>query len=280
MDDLPVGLLVGAGANQKLYYIEADALGTPRVVIDPDRNVAVWRWDLAGEAFGNNTPNEDPDGDGIAFVFDMRFPGQRYDSAAGMNYNYFRDYDPSIGRYSQSDPIGLSGGISAYGYVGGNPMTGVDPLGLETFGPWSFPPGPERDRLSRPDALTILNYYYNEMKRTRIKGPSDQVFHCIAACRAKKNSRNNIDEIRWLLDRKENVDFMSWKAGHYGQGLSREEMLEDNAQDRAVNETGLQCPANVPCAKQCRPYINALKPGSRALMERYLSSPANSIYPD
>ncbi len=130
MDDLPVGLLVGAGANQKLYYIEADALGTPRVVIDPDRNVAVWRWDLAGEAFGNNTPNEDPDGDGTAFVFDMRFPGQRYDSATGMNYNYFRDYDPSVGRYTQSDPIGLAGGISTYGYVGGNPLTRTDAFGL------------------------------------------------------------------------------------------------------------------------------------------------------
>jgi RHS repeat-associated protein len=130
MDDLPVGLLVGAGANQKLYYIEADALGTPRVVIDPDRNVAVWRWDLAGEAFGNNTPNEDPDGDGTAFVFDMRFPGQRYDSATGMNYNYFRDYDPSMGRYTQSDPIGLAGGISTYGYVGGNPLTRTDAFGL------------------------------------------------------------------------------------------------------------------------------------------------------
>ena len=39
-----MGLLVGAGTNQKLYYLEADALGTPRVVIDPVRNVAIWRW--------------------------------------------------------------------------------------------------------------------------------------------------------------------------------------------------------------------------------------------
>jgi RHS repeat-associated protein len=130
MDDLPVGLLVGAGANQKLYYIEADALGTPRVVIDPGRNVAVWRWDLAGEAFGNNTPNEDPDGDGTAFVFDMRFPGQRHDSATGMNYNYFRDYDAATGRYVQSDPIGLGGGISTYGYVRARPLLMSDFFGL------------------------------------------------------------------------------------------------------------------------------------------------------
>ena len=130
LDDLPVGLLVGAGANQKLYYIEADALGTLRVVIDPDRDVAVWRWELSGEAFGASAPNEDADNDGAPFVLDMRFPGQRYDSASGMNYNYFRDYDPSTGRYSQSDPIGLKGGVSTYGYVGGNPLNSVDAFGL------------------------------------------------------------------------------------------------------------------------------------------------------
>jgi RHS repeat-associated protein len=131
LDKLPVGLLVGAGASQKLYYIEADALGTPRVVIDPDRNVAVWHWDLAGEAFGDSAPDEDPDADNIAFVFDMRFPGQRYDSATGMNYNYFRDYDPGTGRYVQSDPVGLDGGISTYGYVFENPMLFADTLGLD-----------------------------------------------------------------------------------------------------------------------------------------------------
>ena len=131
LDDLPVGLLVGAGADQKLYYIEADALGTPRVGTDPDRDVAVWRWELSGEAFGASAPNQDADNDGVPFVLDMRFPGQRYDSASGMNYNYFRDYDPSSGRYVQSDPIGLDGGISTYGYVGGNPLSFYDPLGLE-----------------------------------------------------------------------------------------------------------------------------------------------------
>ncbi len=130
MGDLPVGLLVGAGVNQKLYYVQADALGTPRVVIDPVRNVAVWNWDIAGEAFGDSAPNQDADGDGVAFVFDMRFPGQQYDSATGFNYNYFRDYDPSVGRYVQSDPIGLDGGISTYGYVDGNPLMAIDPLGL------------------------------------------------------------------------------------------------------------------------------------------------------
>ncbi|TXI51595.1 MAG: RHS repeat protein [Lysobacter sp.] len=132
-DDLPVGVLDGAGANQKLHYIEPDALGTPRVVIDRTRGaqgVAIWTWNLTGEAFGTTLPNENPDGDATTFVFDMRFPGQRYDSASGLNYNYFRDYEPGTGRYSQSDPIGLTGGVSTYGYAGGMPTGAIDPMGL------------------------------------------------------------------------------------------------------------------------------------------------------
>ena len=61
---------------------------------------------------------------------DLRFPGQLADAESGLSYNYFRDYDPSLGRYVESDPIGLSGGLNTYGYVGGNPLGYSDPLGL------------------------------------------------------------------------------------------------------------------------------------------------------
>ena len=131
MDDLPVGLLVGASpATGRLHYIQPDHLGTPRAVIEPTRDVAVWTWDLKGEAFGDSAPNEDPDGDSISFTLDMRFPGQRFDAASGLNYNYFRDYETGTGRYIQSDPIGLWGGISSYAYVGSNPLAFTDYLGL------------------------------------------------------------------------------------------------------------------------------------------------------
>ncbi|WP_349656295.1 RHS repeat-associated core domain-containing protein [Xanthomonas sp. 10-10] len=130
LDDLPVGLLANGG---QLHYIEPDHLGSPRVVVDAARDVAVWNWSLKGEAFGNTAPNQDPDGDGTAMVFDMRFPGQRFDAASGFNQNYFRDYDAATGRYGQSDPIGLEGGTSTYAYVGGNPVSNIDPLGLLCF---------------------------------------------------------------------------------------------------------------------------------------------------
>ncbi|WP_096376563.1 RHS repeat-associated core domain-containing protein [Lysobacter enzymogenes] len=141
-DGVPVAVLANSPQGQKLYYIYTDRLATPRAVADPQRDVAVWSWDAKGEAFGATAPNQDPDLDGTAFVFDMRFPGQRFDPWTGSNYNYFRDYDASVGRYLQSDPIGMSGGINTFAYVSSNPVSGVDPFGLE--GPGSFNNGGTR----------------------------------------------------------------------------------------------------------------------------------------
>jgi RHS repeat-associated protein len=132
-DDLPVAVLDGESTAQKLYYVEADMLGTPRVVVDPMRGAtgtAVWTWDLADEAFSNTAPNQDPDGDALSFVFNMRFPGQRFDAVSNLNYNYYRDFEPETGRYLEGDPIGLGGGASLYSYVEGAPLDYTDPLGL------------------------------------------------------------------------------------------------------------------------------------------------------
>ena len=130
MEDLPVGLWAGAGRQQTLHYIEPDHLGTPRNVIEPGRNSAVWNWDLRGEAFGSSDPNDDSDGNGERFVFNLRFSGQVNDALSGLSYNYFRNYDPSIGRYVESDPVGLLGGVSTYAYVRNNPLLRVDSWGL------------------------------------------------------------------------------------------------------------------------------------------------------
>lgn len=80
-----------------------------------------------------NVPDENPSGLG-AFDLPLRLPGQYFDKETNLHYNYFRDYDPSIGRYGKSDPIGLRGGLNTYLYVNGNPLKLIDPVGLE----WVF----------------------------------------------------------------------------------------------------------------------------------------------
>ena len=103
------------------------------MVIDPVRDVAIWEWSNKSEVFGNQIPSADPDGDGVVFELALRFPGRQATDASGLFYNYQREYDPAVGRYSQSDPIGLAAGPNTFGYVMGNPMSWIDPEGLEVL---------------------------------------------------------------------------------------------------------------------------------------------------
>lgn len=134
---LPVSVTVG-GPIAGTYYIHADHLNTPRAITDQGGNT-VWLWE--SDPFGAESPSELPGGDGKAFVFNPRFPGQYFDLETGLHYNYYRDYDPQTGRYIQSDPIGLAGGISTYGYGFGNPISYTDPFGLAPPGAPSNAPG-------------------------------------------------------------------------------------------------------------------------------------------
>lgn len=128
IDDLLV-VVLKAHDGSTYQFVETDALGTPRAIVHPAANATIWRWDLTTTAFGEHAPNADPDGNGLAYAFNLRYPGQ-YADGYGLHYNYYRDYDPATGRYLQSDPIGLLGGMNSYTYVGGNPMAAIDPLGL------------------------------------------------------------------------------------------------------------------------------------------------------
>lgn len=131
MDGVPMGLLTGGS----LQYVQADHLGSPRAVIDPARDVVIWAWDLKSESFGNSVVKQDDDGDGVPFILPLRFPGQRLDVHAGLSQNYLREYDPSVGRFSSSDPVGLLGGLSTFGYARLDPQRFVDPYGLNFFDP-------------------------------------------------------------------------------------------------------------------------------------------------
>jgi RHS repeat-associated protein len=129
MNDIPVATLRPNGAGGvNLFYIHTDHLNTPRRISRPSDNVVMWRWD--SDPFGSAAANEDADGDTVTFGANLRFPGQYFDGESELSYNYFRDYDPTIGRYIQSDPIGLKGGTNTYAYVLNGPLSGIDPTGL------------------------------------------------------------------------------------------------------------------------------------------------------
>lgn len=132
-DQRPVALdrpVTGSPGSWSVYPILTDQLGTPRQILDPTTGSPVWEWE-AKEPFGNELPNQTISG--TSFIYRGRFPGQVFDPETGLVHNGFRDYDPVVGRYIQSDPLGLAAGWNTYAYVGGNPLYYDDPLGLANF---------------------------------------------------------------------------------------------------------------------------------------------------
>ena len=135
LDERPVAVQPKEGAYANVWlHIHTDHLGTPRAITLPKQgNPTIWRWNLTDSAFGEHAPDQDPNGGTDSFTFNLRYPGQYFDAESGLHYNYFRDYEPGTGRYVQSDPIGLWGGINTFAYVLGDPMLLIDPLGLDSY---------------------------------------------------------------------------------------------------------------------------------------------------
>lgn len=144
LDDMPVAMVDDTGTSPVLYYIHTDQLGTPQKITDGSLNVV---WDGAFDPFGNPVSggigsatwgsvqwgsfNWGATGPSLSLT-NLRFPGQYFDAETSLNQNWNREYDPSIGRYIQSDPIGLNGGVNKYAYVQGNPLGLSDSAGLQS----------------------------------------------------------------------------------------------------------------------------------------------------
>jgi RHS repeat-associated protein len=127
LGDMPVATLRPNGGSVDVFYVHSDQLNTPRKVSRPSDNQLRWRWDPT--PFGEGAADEDPASLGT-FVYNLRFPGQQFDVESELNYNYFRDYDPTVGRYVESDPIGLRGGPGTFSYALNQPILLSDPRGL------------------------------------------------------------------------------------------------------------------------------------------------------
>jgi len=112
--------------NSGYYYLHTDHLGTPILATD---KTGVVTWKAVSDAFGETKvlpPSR--------ITMNLRFPGQYFDAESGSHYNLHRDYNLQTGRYLQSDPIGLQGGINIYGYAGKNPFVFIDADGKNPAG--------------------------------------------------------------------------------------------------------------------------------------------------
>ena len=127
MGDTPVATLrpngsTGCTSTLCIFYVHTDHLGTPRKITRPSDNSLMWRWDP--DTFGSAPPTG-------TLTYNLRFPGQYALSESGLNYNGRRTYDPQMGRYLESDRLGLFGGsYSTYSYTNNNPLMRIDPFGL------------------------------------------------------------------------------------------------------------------------------------------------------
>jgi RHS repeat-associated protein len=131
LGDLPVVVLDGRDSDRDdrrsyIFYIASDQLGAPHIITNAQGH-EIWSWQHG--PFGTGTPRITIEQADLLY-YDHRFPGQMFDEETGLHQNGFRDYDPALGRYIESDPMGLAAGVNTYGYVGGNPVTGIDPFGL------------------------------------------------------------------------------------------------------------------------------------------------------
>ncbi|GGK37130.1 putative T7SS-secreted protein [Nocardia camponoti] len=159
-----------SGLALQLVHPSAEAKGTGRYKLWGD---AVWR--------GISTP--------------LRFAGQYADDETGLHHNGFRVYDPAVGRYTTSDPCGISPSPNPYGYPR-NPTHWADPLGLA---PDACSPGSRVPEVVDPSTVRFTQDSISQNFRN-----GDSVFSLADALRSGRVLPGEVPAIR-VFERDGNV---------------------------------------------------------------------------
>jgi RHS repeat-associated protein len=128
-------------STPNLYFVQADHLDRPIKMTDGTETIV---WDAVYKPFGDVYSISGTAGS------NLRFPGQYFLIEDGLHYNWYRHYDPTLGRYLQPDPLGFVDGPSVYSYVHDSPIGLADPDGLEPRRKKTADPGP---RCSGPNSV-------------------------------------------------------------------------------------------------------------------------------
>jgi len=158
LDDMPVAMIDSSPGTPQLYYIHAGQIDEPQVMTDSTGSTV---WNAYVEPFGQAQVFGTP-----SAGLDLRLPGQWSQAeTGGLHQNWFRDYDPSLGRYIEADPLGIDAGQNVYAYVDGRPelkadASGLRPLlGTEAQALSPFIPG---DDLTRARIYTVPGWMLTE----------------------------------------------------------------------------------------------------------------------
>jgi len=140
LDDMPLAVVADVDtASPNLYFVHADHLDRPLKMTDASEATV---WDAVYNPFG------DVNAITGSATNNLRFPGQYFLIEAGLHYNWHRHYDPTIGRYTQTDPLGFVDGPNIYTYAKLAPLENVDRNGHQSDTPW-----PDRRYTPRPPGI-------------------------------------------------------------------------------------------------------------------------------
>ncbi|CAN5599630.1 hypothetical protein BH10ACI1_BH10ACI1_00460 [soil metagenome] len=246
----------GLGIDNKLKmvtsgtakYFLADHLGSTVGLTDSSGNIS----SAAGyDSFGNSTNN---------LTTRYQYTGREFDNFTGLQFSRARFYDGNLGRFISEDPIGFSGGdVNLFGYVSNNPVSRIDPFGLQDTDviilnsppfnnpeskhtPLSYNFGCSNSGLGL-GGLADFSRNYSDMRTANTVG-ADKFFHCMANCQSsRKGSMGNLIS-NAIGEGREYFD-------EYIKGDSR----KDCDEDRFANETGrfggIRCQ---PCEEVCSQF--------------------------